>query len=76
MPIDDIDVRNMIEIADRKNKGVVDIEDFMYVMECAGLLTDDKDKAVKKKPKPGVGQPSGDAIAQADPSRRVEGLLQ
>ena len=61
MPIDDIDVKHMIEIADRKNKGVVDMEDFMYVMECAGLLTDDKDKA----PKPdGVAIPAG---AQVDP---------
>ena len=72
MPIDDIDVRNMIEIADRKSKGVVDIEDFMYVMECAGLLTDDKDK----KPKPDGGEIPGAAGAQVDPSRRVEGLLQ
>ena len=31
-PIDDEDVRNMILIADRKGRGVVDMEDFMHLM--------------------------------------------
>ena len=41
-PIPDEDVRNMIEIADRKNRGTVDEEDFLHVMYLAGLIQDDK----------------------------------
>ena len=38
-PISDNEVKCMIKMADRKNEGtLVDLEDFMYVMEMAGLL--------------------------------------
>ena len=38
-PITDNEVKCMIKMADRKNEGTrVDLEDFMFVMEMAGLL--------------------------------------
>ena len=38
-PISDIEVKNMIKMADRKYDGTrVDLEDFMFVMDMAGLL--------------------------------------
>lgn len=46
-PIDDEDVRNMILIADRKGKGVVDMEDFLYVMEEAGLFNSKQEEELK-----------------------------
>ena len=40
-PISDNEVKCMIKMADRKNDGTrVDLEDFMYVMEMAGLLAE------------------------------------
>ena len=42
-PIPNEDVRNMIEIADRKKCGKVDLEDFLHIMECAGLFDETAD---------------------------------
>ena len=47
-PIDDEDVRNMILIADRKGKGVVDMEDFLFVMESAGLFDAEYEAELKR----------------------------
>ena len=47
-PIGDEDVRNMILIADRKGKGVVDMEDFLFVMESAGLFDAEKEAELKR----------------------------
>ena len=47
VPIDDDSVRNMILVADRKGKGVVDLDDFLYVMEEAGLFDEAKEAELK-----------------------------
>ena len=48
-PIPDIDVENMIKIADRKHHGTrVDLEDFLFLMERAGLFTDEDEKEKQK----------------------------
>ena len=42
-PISDNEVKHMIKMADRKNDGTrVDLEDFMLVMEMAGLMPEPK----------------------------------
>ena len=46
-PIDDDSVRNMILIADRKGKGVVDLDDFLFVMEEAGLFNEEREAELK-----------------------------
>ena len=43
IPISDEDVMKMIKLADRKHGGkCVDREDFLYLMECAGLFNNEK----------------------------------
>lgn len=58
------EVNMMIHMADRNNKGGVDLEDFVALMKQLGLIPD-KDK---KKDESG-----NEILEQEDPAKKIEG---
>lgn len=42
--INEINLQKMIEVGDRKKRGYVDIEDFLFLMKELGLIPDDESK--------------------------------
>ena len=66
--ISDEEIKEMIALADRKGNGWVDLEDFLFVMESAGLLQDEESKVNLK--------PTSTIYMQQELNSKMDGILQ